>query len=114
MEMAYGMDISSKEDRFLRAAVEALDLTNRAMIPGAFLVDIVPIRASHEASNHAKWLNLQLILVKHVPDWFPGTGFKTFAKVARRKLDAVVNEPIEHVKGSMKVSLASRFPQCRG
>jgi hypothetical protein len=44
-----------------------------------------------------------------VPDWFPGAGFKTFAKVARRKLEAIVNEPIDHVKESMEVSLSSHF-----
>jgi hypothetical protein len=52
MEMTYGMDITSKDDRFLRAAAEALDLANRAMIPGAFLVDTVPMRASNKASNN--------------------------------------------------------------
>jgi hypothetical protein len=46
MEITYGMDIAHKEDRFLRGAAEALDLLNRVMIPGAFLVDTVPIRAS--------------------------------------------------------------------
>ena len=51
MEMTYGMEITSKDDRILRAAVEALDLTNRVMVPGAFLVDTVPIRASPEAST---------------------------------------------------------------
>jgi hypothetical protein len=51
MEMTYGMDVKNKEDRFMRAAIEALDLTNRAMIPGAFLVDVIPIRASHGVSK---------------------------------------------------------------
>ena len=45
MEMTYGMDITSKEDRFLLAAGEALDIVNRTAVPGAFLVDIIPTRA---------------------------------------------------------------------
>ena len=40
----------------------------------------------------------------HVPDWFPGAGFKTFARVARGKFDVIVNEPLEYVKELIKVS----------
>lgn len=105
MEMTYGMDITSKEDRFLRVAMEVLDLINRAMIPGTFLVDIVPIRTSHGASENNAWLDLRLVVVKYVPDWLPGAGFKTFAKAARGKFAMFVNEPLEYVKESMKVSM---------
>ena len=45
MGMTYGLDITSNEDRFLRAAIEALKSTLRVMVPGAFLVDIIPMRA---------------------------------------------------------------------
>jgi len=45
MEMAYGFNIKSNEDRFLRATVAAVESTTRAMVPGAFLVDIIPMRA---------------------------------------------------------------------
>ena len=46
MEMTYGFNITSNKDKFLRAAVDALELSNKAVIPGAFLVDTLPIRAS--------------------------------------------------------------------
>jgi len=49
----------------------------------------------------------QLIIwpqVSHVPDWFPGAGFKRFAKVGRELLDTAVNGPLDHVKESLKVS----------
>jgi hypothetical protein len=44
MEMTYGLNVTSNEDRFLRAAVEAVRSTLRVMVPGAFLVDVIPIR----------------------------------------------------------------------
>ena len=47
MEIAYGIDITNKGAQFLRAAAEALALINEALVPGAFMVDTVPIRASH-------------------------------------------------------------------
>jgi len=43
MEMTYSMNIKSSEDRFLRAIVEASLVARRALVPGAFLVDILPI-----------------------------------------------------------------------
>ena len=53
MEMTYGLNITNNEDKFLRAALEAVEITTRAMVPGAFLVDTIPIRASHEVSGIA-------------------------------------------------------------
>ena len=51
MEMAYGINVKSNEDRFLRAAVEAAEVAKRAVVPGTFLVDAIPICASHDASK---------------------------------------------------------------
>ena len=57
MEMTYGINVTSKEDRFLRVAAEALDFLNRVMIPGEFLVDTLPIRASHGDSGNTTRLD---------------------------------------------------------
>jgi len=46
MEMTYGMDIKSHEDRFLQAAERAMAHFESAIVPGAFLVDTIPIRSS--------------------------------------------------------------------
>ena len=46
MEMTYGMDIKSHEDKFLQAAEMAMEQFESTMIPGAFLVDTFPIRSS--------------------------------------------------------------------
>ena len=46
MEMTYGMDIKSHEDKFLQAAEKAMKYLESAIVPGAFLVDTFPIRSS--------------------------------------------------------------------
>jgi hypothetical protein len=46
MEITYGMDIKSHEDKFLQAAEQAMRCLERAVTPGAFLVDTFPIRSS--------------------------------------------------------------------
>ena len=47
--------------------------------------------------------------VKHVPEWFPGSGFKQFAKEARAMFDIAVDGPLEYVKESLKVDFCDSF-----
>ena len=50
--------------------------------------------------------NIRLIIrsqVRHVPDWFPGAGFKQFAKVGRELFGVAVDGPLDHAKESLKV-----------
>lgn len=46
MDITYGLDIKSHENKFLQAAQCAMEHAQRAMVPGAFLVDAFPIRSS--------------------------------------------------------------------
>lgn len=93
MEMTYGINIATREDKYLQAVEVAMDGLKRAAVPGAFLVDTIPI-------------------LRYIPEWFPGAGFKTFARVAREKFNIAVDGPLEHVKeliksnGSGKASIA--------
>lgn len=48
--MTYGLNITSNEDQLLRATIEALEVITKAMVPGAYLVDTIPMRASYEVS----------------------------------------------------------------
>ena len=42
--------------------------------------------------------------VQYLPDWFPGTEFKTLAKESHDKFKLSVDGSIEYVKNAMKVS----------
>ncbi|KAF9006260.1 cytochrome P450 [Hymenopellis radicata] len=53
-----------------------------ASTPGAFLVDFIP-------------------MLKSLPDWFPGAGFKRTAKMWAKDLEDMINVPFEHVKAEM-------------
>ena len=48
MEMTYGVHVTNTEDRFLQAARDMLKFIDRAVVPGTFLVNVMPIRALHE------------------------------------------------------------------
>jgi len=40
--------------------------------------------------------------VKYIPEWFPGAGFKRFARVAKQNIEDSVNFPFQHVKQSFE------------
>ena len=46
--------------------------------------------------------------VKHVPEWFPGAGFKHFAKEGRRLYDIAVDGPLKYVE---YLTVSSRDPR---
>ena len=97
------MDITDEKDPILCTAMEALHIANRAAIPGAFLVDVIPMCTSHRVFEDIISLNLRLSPVKYVPEWFPGAQFQNFARVARGRFDVAINEPLEYAKGLIKV-----------
>jgi len=43
------------------------------------------------------------LTVKYVPDWFPGAGFKKFAKETRKGLDNSMDHPFQYVKETLQV-----------
>jgi hypothetical protein len=46
MNVTYGIEIADQDDRYITVAETALDGMAKAANPGAFLVDIFPIRTS--------------------------------------------------------------------
>jgi len=56
---------------------------------------------------------LTLMTVKYVPEWFPGAGFKTFARVAKEKIERSATLPFQHVKKSLEVRESHVLPLVR-
>ena len=63
--MTYGIKIRPYNDPYIKMAEEAMVAIAELLIPGAFLVDIIPI-------------------LKYVPEWFPGAKFQSKAAVMRK------------------------------
>ncbi|XP_006463801.1 hypothetical protein AGABI2DRAFT_208721 [Agaricus bisporus var. bisporus H97] len=61
IQLAYGMDTMPANDPWIQLAEQAMLASASAAVPGKWLVDIFPS-------------------LKHVPEWFPGAGFKTQAR----------------------------------
>lgn len=79
---AYGIDVQPKNDPFIAAAEETVHALVKAILPGAFLVDVLPV-------------------LRYVPEWLPGAGFKKQARLWRETLEMMVDVPFQVVKRNM-------------
>ena len=70
--MTYSIDIDPYNDPYIKIAEEAVAATAELLIPGAFLVDFIPI-------------------LKYVPEWFPGAKFQSKAAVMRNHAAIIRN-----------------------
>ena len=104
LSITYEIDIKSVGDRSLSASIEASHAIAAVMVPGKFLVDVIPIRAGVCTQTVTYEHPTDPLVARYIPDWFPGTGFKALVKEARNKFNVSVGSPLEYVKNAMKVS----------
>ena len=103
LSITYGIDIKSTNDEYLKASIEAAHALVMALVPGKFLADIIPIRGYLRAQAVTDKHLTKRLIVRYIPDWFPGANFKVLGKKARDKFKVAVNGPFEYVKNAMKV-----------
>ncbi|KAI0078416.1 cytochrome P450 [Panus rudis PR-1116 ss-1] len=87
LRIVYGMRINSTDDEYIRIVREAVRGFSVAVVPGNFWVDYIPI-------------------MRYLPEWFPGTGFKRFAKEIREYVDVMKYKPFEDVVERMEMNTA--------
>ncbi|KAF9043019.1 cytochrome P450 [Panaeolus papilionaceus] len=86
LSVVYGYEPSEiGKDEFLDMAEECVNILSNKIASGGgiWLVDVFPS-------------------LQYLPDGFPGTGFKTNARIWKRKMEEFVDRPYEFVKNSMK------------
>ncbi|KAH8112914.1 cytochrome P450 [Phellopilus nigrolimitatus] len=82
MMVAYGYTVTALDDVFIAHAKETSQITGRAMAPGRWLVDSFP-------------------LLRFVPSWLPGAGFKRQAAEWRARFDHLSSAPHTWVKNQI-------------
>ena len=70
--MMYSINVHPYNDPYLKIGEEAMEAIAELLIPGSFVVDIIPI-------------------LKYVPEWFPGAKFQTKAAVMRKHAALIRN-----------------------
>ncbi|KAF5594147.1 oxidoreductase [Fusarium subglutinans] len=83
VKVVYGYTAEQfKPDPLLSTVRKVVDEFGIAAKPGSFMVDLIPI-------------------LKYIPDWLPGAGFKTTAKQWRFNLESSVEDPAAFVEHQM-------------
>ncbi|KAI0069044.1 cytochrome P450 [Artomyces pyxidatus] len=103
MLIAYGYDVDPKEDRLVDVAEKAVNMISNAMFPGAMAVNAVPMRSSSHLCilSPPRLILSTLDVVRHLPDWFPGTGFKQYAKQCMALTTEMWEAPFAFAKRSI-------------
>ena len=82
LKIVYGIHAEDVNNRYLKLAEESMDPIANALVPGKFLVEHLPI-------------------LKHVPSWFPGAGWKGLFIRWRDSRYRAKTLPLEYVKKGM-------------
>ncbi|KAG6825741.1 hypothetical protein H0H92_002603, partial [Tricholoma furcatifolium] len=98
MSTIYGIDVRSAEDQYISAAEAAMDVISKAVLPGAFLVDLIP--ASVQDATHS------ILPVKHLPKWLPFTDFHDVGHRGRILIADLIQKPFDYVKGGIETGSA--------
>lgn len=100
MDVVYGIQVTGVTDPYITRAERSVQEIVDAILPGAYLVDLVPLRTCLCArrSYHG---SLPLGPVKYVPRWFPGAGFQRFAAAHRELTEEMLNKPMEEVERTL-------------
>jgi hypothetical protein len=80
--MTYSINVHSYNDPYIKIAEEAVKASAELWIPGAFLVDIIPI-------------------FKYVPVWFPSATFQRKAAMMRRHAATKCNKTFAATEGGI-------------
>ena len=81
MRMTYGYPVTGTNDPYIRLAEDAL----KSLVIG--------VMGNHPVDTYP--------LLRYLPAWLPGMGFKKSAKEFRNVIDAFMNKPFEFVKHQM-------------
>ena len=108
-QIVYGIKVLSNEDPYVVIAEEAIAGVAVAGLPGAFLVDTLPIRMSYSS---LLFISDQALSVKYVPEWIPGAGFQRRARVWRKSAVEMNTLPFEAVNQALVISFCPHSLSC--
>ncbi|EIM85219.1 cytochrome P450 [Stereum hirsutum FP-91666 SS1] len=83
--VVYGVDIDGSSNEYVTQAEETMQIVGDAMVPGAFICDLLP------------WM-------KYLPSWLP---FRKQALYGRSMIETLVTRPFEHVQREMMKDIAA-------
>ena len=99
MDVVYGIQVTGMTDPYITIAEKVIEMLASAVLPGAFLVDLLPLCACLGDKAIPRLLNL--FQVRYVPGWLPGAGFQRFADFTKRLSEKMLDEPMKAIERAM-------------
>ena len=88
--MTYSINVRPYNDPYIKIAEEGVKAAGELLIPGAFLVDIIPV-------------------LKYVPGWVPGAKFQSKAAMMRKHAARIRNTTFAATEELMVFNLSPFF-----
>lgn len=105
--IAYGYDLPESDNTFVDVVRATMPQFSAGFLPGAHLVDLMPLRMFYGATSVVP--HLPNHAVQYVPSWMPGMEWKKAARTWKRDLNAQLEIPYQYAKQEIvsSVPLAS-------
>lgn len=94
---SYGIDVQEKNDPYIANAERVVCIANETLIPGKWLVDVLPIRMFNQFPYFLYVLTGH-DSVKYLPEWIPGAGFQRQARLWRGDSVVMTDNPFNAIK----------------
>lgn len=92
------VSVADRNDEFIELAESSMNMITKIIMPGAFLVDIMPWCKSVWRLNQ---YCLTMLLVRYIPAWVPGAGFQKVAEEGRKLSNELRARPYEAAKAQI-------------
>ena len=108
LRATYGIDEKKANCDYIHEVEECMQAVTDALTPGAYLVESIPQRECSNCLSRFRPYLLSTKTVKYVPEWFPGAGFKSFAKYWKGKLHNLKDSMYQSAKEAAVNSVERR------
>lgn len=100
LNIVYGIKVDEKTNQeFVHYGETVMEGATIAGVPGAFLVDMLPICKYQYSQVCSRYHSL--LVVAYVPAWVPGASFQRFANYYRSFMPKLVDTPYAFAKQEM-------------
>lgn len=106
MTVVYGYEMAPRNDLFASIADRASEMLTNCFFPGAALVNTFPVRAYRVSFFFPATVDARLDTVQHLPEWFPGAGFKQYAKICKKLTRQLRDLPFNFVQKQIAEGIA--------
>ena len=98
LSIAYGIDVEPENDPYLMRAETNVQIASEVAIPGTYLVVSFTFGTMVVLKTVCLDAKDTIPILKYVPSWMPGAGFKRKAKKWAKDVEDMINLPFEKAK----------------